>query len=159
MTASWKDMRQVPQDALQVRIESVKTLQADENELYEIVKDRETGDHYLHYSYRHLHVADGTEETFHQLLPLDSDDVLSYVFGEQSYRYPDHWTRAFLRNGPDGSYVWFDPSELQEEADKQRKAEEMVDIMRAFKSSGQVDEASVKRMLEEIDRKLSEGDE
>lgn len=158
MSESWKSLRQVPQDMLQERIETVKPLSDDSNELYEIVKDRETGDHYLHYAYKHLHVSDGSEETFHQLLPLDSDDVLGLIFGEQAYKYPEQWTQAFLRNGPDGSYVWFDPSELQEEAVKQRKAEEMVDIMRTFKSTGQVDENSVKKMLEEIERKLSDGE-
>jgi hypothetical protein len=158
MSESWKSLRQVPQDMLQERIETIKPLNDDSNELYEIVKDRETGDHYLHYAYKHLHVSDGSEETFHQLLPLESDDVLGLIFGEQQYRYPEHWTKAFLRNGPDGSYVWFDPSELQEEAGKQRKAEDMVDIMRTFKSTGQVDEESVKKMLEEIERKLSDGE-
>lgn len=159
MSASWKEQQQVAEAELQERIESIKPIHEDENEQYEIVKDRETGDHYLHYSYRHLHIADGSEETFHQLLPLESDDVLGIIFGQQAYQYPAHWTRAFMRNGPDDSYVWFDPTDLQDDADQQRRANEMVDIMRTFKSNGQVDEASVKRMLEEIDRKLQEGED
>ncbi len=159
MTESWTTMRQVPQDMLQERIETIKPLRGDSNELYEIVKDKETGDHYLHYAYKHLHVSDGSEENFHQLLPLDSDDVLGIMFSEQSYSYPDHWKNAFLRNGPDNAYVWFDPSDIREEADKEAKAAEMVEMLRQFKASGQTDSESVQRLLDQIDLKLKDGEE
>ncbi|WP_127584488.1 hypothetical protein [Paenibacillus koleovorans] len=155
MAQSWKQEKHVSQDTLQERIEMIKALNGSENELYEIVKDRETGDHYLHYSYRHLHVGDGNEEFFHQLLPLDSDDVLAVMFGEQLYTYPEHWSKPFLRNGPDGTYVWFDPGELEPEAEQERRAEEAFGMLKAFKSKGRSDEQSVRELLERIEKKLS----
>jgi hypothetical protein len=158
MNESWTTMRQVPQDMLQERLQTVKELAKDENEteLYEIVKDSSTGEHYLHYAYIHLTVADGTEEAFHQLLPLESDDVLAVMFGEQSYAYPDHWARPFLRNGPNGTYVWFDPSENLEGAasDNEKLAGEIAGMVGEWKRQGQLDADSVKQLLERIDRTL-----
>jgi hypothetical protein len=151
-------MRQVAQDMIQERIETIKPLSGDANELYEIVKDKDTGEHYLHYAYKHLHVSDGSEENFHQLLPLDSDDVLGIMFSNQGYSYPEHWKIAFLRNGPDQTYVWFDPSDIHEEDDKERKAAEMVEMLRQFKAAGQTDLESVKKLLDQIDKKLNDGE-
>lgn len=158
MNESWTTLGQVPQQALQERLQTVKELAGgeQESELYEIVKDAATGDHYLHYAYLHLNVADGTEESFHQLLPLDSDDVLAVLFGEQPYAYPEHWQRPFLRNGPDGTYVWFDPTENWNGAadENERLAGEVADMIGEWKRLGQRDEESVRRLLEKIDRKL-----
>lgn len=163
MSESWKEQKQISQDVLQNRLETIKELGGDaaETELYEIVKDSATGEHYLHYAYLHLAVADGTKESFHQLLPLDSDDVLGLMFGEQPYSYPDHWRSPFLRNGPDGTYVWFDPSETIEGAgeDQEQLAGDVAHILGSWKREGARDPESVKRMLEEIDQKLSKLDE
>lgn len=158
MSDSWITMRQVPQQLLQERLQTVKELPAPggDAELYEIVKDAETGDHYLHYAYMHLTVADGTEESFHQLLPLESDDVLGMMFGESGYTYPNHWSRPFLRNGPDGTYVWFDPAtNLEGDTDEhERLAGEIAGMLGAWKQSDRRDPESVKELLDRIDRTM-----
>jgi hypothetical protein len=163
MSESWKERKQIPQDELQDRLQTIKELGGGDEgtELYEIVKDTGTGEHYLHYAYLHLTVADGTKESFHQLLPLESDDVLGLMFGEQPHTYPDHWQRSFLRNGPDGTYVWFDPSETIEGAgaDAEQLAGDAADILGAWKREGARDPESVKRILDEINRKLSKLDD
>lgn len=158
MNESWTSMRQVPQDSLQERLQTVKEIAKDDKdtELYEIVKDSATGEHYLHYAYMHLSVAEGTEESFHQLLPLDNDDVLAVMFGEQGYAYPDHWRRPFLRNGPNGTYVWFDPSDnLTGSSDEnERLAGEIAGMLGEWKQHGRTDAESVKKLLERIDRTM-----
>ncbi|MEF3301604.1 hypothetical protein [Paenibacillus sp. GYB003] len=158
MSDSWTAMRKVPQSSLQERLETVKHLAGDDaqTELYEIVKDTRTGDHYLHYAYLHLTVADGSTESFHQLLPLESDDVLAILFGEQPYAYPDHWRRPFLRNGPDGTYVWFDPEENLHGADDEheRLAGEIAGMLGAWKQAGQYDSESAKALLERIEQAM-----
>lgn len=155
-------MRQVPQNQLQERLESVKDLSGDPEgtQLYRIVKDSATGEHYLHYAYMHLYVSDGTKEMFHQLMPLESDDVLAILFAEQPYEYPDHWRRPFLRNGPDGTYVWFDPSGVLEGADEENEklAGDIAALLGEWKSRGASDPDSVKELLEKIDRKLGRGE-
>ncbi|GAA3404554.1 hypothetical protein ACFFNY_27070 [Paenibacillus hodogayensis] len=163
MSESWTSMSQVPQQQLQDRLQSVKTLAGDERaaELYEIVKDADTGDHYLHYAYMHLTVADGEEQTYHQLLPLDSDNVLGILFGGQPYAYPDHWRSPYLRNGPDGTYVWFDPSQSFEGAaeGQEKLAREVVGMLGEWKRRGTYDSESVKRLLEQIDRTMERDEE
>jgi hypothetical protein len=56
-------------------------------------------------------VAEGSEQSYHHLLPLSHDDVLGLMFNGEPYAYPDHWRKPFLRNGPEGYYIWFDPSD------------------------------------------------
>ncbi|PYI55865.1 hypothetical protein [Paenibacillus flagellatus] len=162
MNESWSAMKQVPQDTIQERLQSVKELSedADGTELYEVVKDTATGEHYLHYAYLHLNVADGTKESFHHLLPLGSDDVLGVLFGEQPYAYPDHWTRPYLRNGPDGTYVWFDPSETIEGAaeENEKLAGDIASLLGEWKKRGRHDPDSVKELLERIDRTMNRDD-
>lgn len=162
MNESWSTMRQVPQNMLQERLETVKELFADEQEteLYEVVKDKATGEHYLHYAYMHLAIAEGTRESFHQLLPLDSDDVLAVLFGEQGYAYPEFWRKPFLRNGPDGAYVWFDPTEGWEGAAEreERLAGEIVGMLGDWKRKGEHDAESVKRLLDQIERTFRENE-
>lgn len=158
MNGDWKSRRQIPQGELQEKLETVRELSKDENEteMYEIVKHAETGEHYLHYAYIHWNVSDGSKESFHQLLPLESDDVLGIVVGGQPYTYPEHWQRSFLRNGPDGTYIWFDPTGiLESEADDHdRIAGELSGMLGAWKKEGLHDEESVRKLLEEIERKL-----
>lgn len=158
MSESWSSMRQVPQQMLQERLQTVKSLYEDERgaELYEIVKDTQTGEHYLHYAYMHVTVADGTEESFHQLLPLESDDVLGMMFGELGFTYPDHWQKPFLRNGPNETYVWFDPSSNLEGADddKERLAGEIAGMLGRWKQEGRHDPESVKELFARIDQAI-----
>ncbi|WP_426453943.1 hypothetical protein ACP26L_15960 [Paenibacillus sp. S-38] len=155
---SWSESRQVSSQELQERLETVRTLQENELEMYEIAKDKLTGEHYLHYSYLHRNLAGapgagaGGEEVFHQLLPLDSDDVLGVLFSEQPYAYPQHWKRAFLRNGPEGHYVWFDPAYAEEEAENEAYGLDLASRLAEFKRQGNVSEEAVKRFLEELDK-------
>lgn len=149
---SLTDMKLVPQDLLQDRLEIVKELESTETEAYAIQKDRVTGEHYLHYAYVHLNIADGQEETYNYLMPLENDDVLAVIFGEQLYAYPDKWNNRFLRNGPSGQYVWFDPSSVDNDQDYEQMGSKLADLLTEFKKNGQFDEQSVRNLLKEIDR-------
>ncbi|WP_159883580.1 hypothetical protein [Paenibacillus puerhi] len=152
---SWKERKLVSSESMQERLETVRTLREDELELYEIGKDRSTGEHYLHYAYLHRNVAaigtGGQDEIFHQLLPLESDDVLGILFGEQPYAYPEHWGKPFLRNGPDGDYVWFDPSYAEEEEDYEAIGRQIVEELNLFKAQGDLSEAAVERLLRRLE--------
>ena len=53
MKESFKEKKVVTLDELQDRLEIVKELKETDTEAYYIRKDRETGEHYLHYSYLH----------------------------------------------------------------------------------------------------------
>ncbi|MFJ9497109.1 hypothetical protein [Brevibacillus centrosporus] len=101
-------------------LEKIKELEQSEFETYSIVKNRETGDHYLHYFLSHLNLsAGGRRDDYDYFLPLDSDEVLGLMFGEQPYHFPDHWRNPYLRSGNDNRLIPFDPSEnydLEEDA-------------------------------------------
>lgn len=151
--SSFQDMQKVPTAMLQERLETVKDLSETEWEMYEIAKDRETGEHYLHYSYLHRDIASGgQEEVFHQLMPLESDDVLGILFENQEYSYPAHWKSAFLRNGPEGEYVWFDPAYMEDEEDSVELGKKLSDILHQFKTRGDLDAEAVRKLLDEADR-------
>lgn len=149
---SWKDQAKIPDTMLQERLITVKELTAPEYESYEIAKDQLTGEHYLHYAYMHRDVAaGGAEEQFHYLLPIESDDVLGILFGDQSYTYPDHWNRAFLRNGPNGFYVWFDPAEVMEENEVNPQLPHLIEKLKQLKASKQTDPETIRKLLQEFD--------
>ncbi|MCD1257490.1 hypothetical protein B5M42_001385 [Paenibacillus athensensis] len=150
---SFKQQRKIAWETLQQRIASVKELADGELERYEVSKDTATGEHFLHYSYLHRDLSAGGEpEVFHQLLPLETDDVLGLVFGEQPYTYPQHWREPFLRNGPEGFYIWFDPSgELEAERD-QAIARELMDKLRQFREAGSLNAEEVGKLMDELDR-------
>ncbi|MFD0681707.1 MULTISPECIES: hypothetical protein [unclassified Paenibacillus] len=157
MEMSFKEFKRIPSEWLQQRLETVKALSGDELELYEVAKDKLTGEHYLHYAYLHKQVAamgpESTgEENFHHLMPLDSDDVLGIVFSEQSYLYPEAWNKTFLRNGPDGDYVWFDPSYTEDEAENEEIGQNIKEQLLRFKQAGELSPEAVRKLLEEIDR-------
>jgi hypothetical protein len=150
---SFQEMKKVPSSLLQNRLETVKDLFSNDLEMYEITKDRETGEHYLHYSYLHRDIASGgQDEVFHQLMPLESDDVLGILFGEQEYTYPDHWLRSFLRNGPEGEYVWFDPAYHENEQESIEISYQLSKMLEDFKKQGDYDEEAVRKLLNDTDR-------
>ncbi len=152
MVESFQDMKLVSGELLQERLESVKDLQEEAHEAYDIMKDTLTGEHYLHYAYRHVDVAQGgVEEMYHYLLPIESDDVLAMMFGEQPYHYPDHWQRRFLRNGPEGDYVWFDPREAAGTAEDETIGQAMREKLLQLKQQQDVNEDAVRQMLNEVD--------
>lgn len=153
MSESFQAAAKVPAEWLAERLETVRELKRDDLELYEIAKDRETGEHYLHYAYVHRNLTDaaGAQESFHQLMPLSSDDVLGLLFENEPYAYPEHWRRAFLRNGPEGFYVWFDPVPVEEEAEADAAGQALRDKLKRFKQAGAYDEESVRKLLKELD--------
>ncbi len=155
MPQSFQAMKLIAADTLQNRLQTVQELLTADLERYAVVKDTETGEHYLHYAYLHIDLAgSGEREYYHQLLPLETDDVLAIVLGEQAYTYPDNWLRPYLRNGPDNHYVWFDPEGMEDEEQQELLAGEFKEKLRAFKERGQYDEDSIRRMLETIDQLL-----
>jgi hypothetical protein len=118
------------------------------------MKDRITGEHYLHYAYLHRSFTspDSAEESFHYLLPIESDDVLGILFGEQGFTYPKHWQHAFLRNGPIGYYVWYDPAGEVEEAESIAMAKEISERLLRFKQENSGTPEEVGRLMEEFER-------
>lgn len=101
-------------------LETIKELEKTEFETYSIVKNAETGEHFLRYFLSHINLSEGgRRDDYDHLLPIDSDDVLALMFGEQPYCFPDHWRSAYLRSGNDNRLIPFDPSEnydLEEDA-------------------------------------------
>ncbi|UUZ79221.1 hypothetical protein LJK88_28965 [Paenibacillus sp. P26] len=157
MSDSWKESKIVSSQSLQDRLESVRSLSGDEYEQYEIAKDRETGEHYLHYAYLHRNFAAvgpgaGEAEVFHHLMPLDSDEVLGPLFNDEPYQYPQHWTKPFLRNGPEGDYVWFDPSYAEDQEADEALANTIAEELARFREAGDLSEEAVRKLLEKIDR-------
>ncbi len=149
---SFKSMKKIPSELIQQRIESVKIITQTETDLYEVVKDQLTGEHFLHYGYLHRNIADtGAPEEYHHLLPLESDDVLGLIFGEQPYEYPHHWHRLFLRNGPEGFYIWFDPSYEEERSAHEQIGEQLADKLKRFKEAGIYDEETIRKLLNDLD--------
>lgn len=126
-------------------METVKSLETAELHQYSIEKDRFTGEHYLLYAFMHRDAATGLqEEIFHHLLPLESDDVLALVLGEQPFTYPDHWRRSFLRDGPDG----FSPTE-PESAEDQVFQRELLEGLAELKQKGGSEE-DIRKLLERL---------
>ncbi|CAG7629719.1 hypothetical protein ACFQI7_16035 [Paenibacillus allorhizosphaerae] len=157
MSESWQDSTRVSSVSIADRLETVKSLKEDALELYEIAKDKATGEHYLHYAYLHRNFAAvgpeaGQEEIFHQLMPLASDDVLGIMFSDAAYEYPGHWSKPFLRNGPDGDYVWFDPSYADQEAENEAIGRDIEEQLRLFKQAGELSQEEVRKLLERLDR-------
>lgn len=161
LNGSWTEWKRVPSEVLGERLETVRALKELEHEMYEISKDKETGEHYLHYAYLHRNFKAvgpdlGQEEVFHQLMPLTSDDVLGLLFGEQPYDYPDHWNKPFLRNGPEGDYVWFDPSYAAEEQEHEAMGLEIAQQLAKFKAAGDLSEDRVRELLDKLNKKDGE---
>jgi hypothetical protein len=160
MMESFQQVKVVPAEWIKERIETVRTLEQSDLESYEIVKDTATGEHYLLYSYRHIDLkGDGEEEQFHHFLPLASDDVISLVLDSQPYAYPEHWNRPFLRNGPEGAYIWYDPGHLSSfDADEQLGLE-IIQYLMEFKKRGQFDTDSMQAFLKDLDRLIKDSGE
>lgn len=115
-------------------LEIVKELEKNEFESYSIVRDRESGQHYLHFFLSHINLSEGgRRDNYDHFLPLASDDVLGFIFEEQPYHFPDHWRSPYLRSGNDERLVPFDPSENYDlEADAAAELA-MVEKLEAFK--------------------------
>ena len=151
-----RNMKSVPAEELARRLETVRELRVSATEGYEIVRDKDTGEHYLKYSYAHIPVAEGqTErEEYHHLMPVTNDEVLAYVLGEQEYAYPEHWRRTYLRNGPEGRYVWFAPADEDEYAAYEQLGKQISQRLLEFKKHGKYDEESVRQLLERLEKEF-----
>ncbi|KIL34899.1 hypothetical protein SD71_16920 [Cohnella kolymensis] len=157
MPVSFTQLRLVSQDELNRRLETVKVLQDNDTEMYRLAKDTETGEHYVHYAVYHLNVAGGAvEEEYHHLLPLEHDDVIALALGADLYVYPQHWARAYLRNGPNGGFVWYDPAgAAAEEQTYDEAAAYIREKLLTFRSQGGAhSEEDIKRLLDEMDKGL-----
>lgn len=153
---SFLQLRVVTQEELSRRIESVKELAQDATQLYRLVKDSETGEHYLHYGVFHINLAGGgAEEEYHHLLPLEHDDVIALALGAPLFEYPQQWNKPYLRNGPHGGFVWYDPSGVidAEQIFTDTEANIKQQLI-AFRERGELSEEAVKRFLEEMDKQL-----
>jgi hypothetical protein len=151
---SLRRLKQVAADLVQERLVIVKELENDKLTGYSIMKDHVTGEHYLHYAYLHhsFNSREPAEESFHYLLPIESDDVLGMMFGEQGFTYPEHWQHAFLRNGPLGTYVWYDPTGEIEEAESFAMAQQIQERLLRFKQESYGSPEEVGRLMEEFER-------
>jgi hypothetical protein len=151
---SFKEWKSVPGELLEQRIEEIKPLNATETEQYSVVKDTETGEHYLHYRYIHRDIAaGGAESAYHHLMPMETDDVLGLLFSEHPYSYPDAWTKPYLRNGPDQEYIWFDPAPAFGADEGEREAARIRETLLKFKQQGSYDAKGVEQLLRELDAK------
>jgi len=154
MSESFKSLKRVPYSLLQTRLEKVKILQQTDLETYEIHKDILNGEHYLLFYYEHLLIADNNhKETYYHLMPLETDDVLALVLGEQPYSYPNHWTLPFLRNSSDNdSYVWFDPTHQTFYEENEEIGDKLKQTLLDFKQKGELDEETIKKLFNDLDK-------
>jgi hypothetical protein len=156
MNASLKEQQVISHEEMEERIEEVKFLREGEHEKYTVVKDKTTGEHYIRYTQRHLNLMEGgVEEQFDHLLPVETDDVLAVIFGEQDYEYPANWNRTYLRGSNMDPYVWFDPSEIAEKIDE-KTGQEIADMLHTFKEGKKFDDDSIRKLFQQIDELLDE---
>nr|WP_204516797.1 hypothetical protein [Brevibacillus fulvus] len=138
-------------------------LETTDFETYSIVKDKESGQHYLRYSFFHIQVsAGGTRFDYEQFLPLEADDVLGLVFGEQPYRFPDHWRSVYYRSGTDGRLMLFDPSEnhdLEKAAAAERDMlEKLLEYKQRWQAAEQREELT-KQLFADLDEIMKKTDD
>lgn len=156
LPVSFTQLRVVPEEELNRRLQTVKVLKEEQTEMYRVAKDAETGEHYLHYAVYHLNVAGGgVEEEYHHLLPLEHDDVIALALGAEQFAYPQHWNHAYLRNGPHGGFVWYDPSGTGSDDQAYDEAADYIrEKLLAFRRHGGQGEEDIKRLLEEMEKGL-----
>lgn len=147
-------IRLVSEELLASRLEQVKTVREDDNECYRLVKDTDTGEHYLHFASRHLNLSGGlSEEHYHHLMPIDHDDVISFALGAEAPSYPEQWERPFLRNGPHGGYVWYDPGgSAVDETAYEKATAELREKLLEMKRGGKTSETDIKKLFDEAER-------
>jgi len=141
-------------DAFMAKLDTVNKLEENDFERYQIVKDLETGQHYLHYTLEILRLSEGGyKDQYDYFLPLQSDDVLGIVLGEQPYSFPDHWKETYLRSGLDNRLMWFDPKENFESFADAEEEQSLIESLRRFKSEWEHaadKEALTKKLFDEL---------
>lgn len=140
------------------QLETVKDLSSTDFETYSIVKEKESGQHYLRYAFTHIHFAEGgRKEVYEHFLPLSLDDVLGLLFGDQPYTFPDHWLSPYYRSGNDDRLFWFDPSDNHHLEDDARTEREILARLQSFKQAWQEaddPEELTRKVLGEIDQMM-----
>lgn len=153
MHSSLKNSEKVSHVELEERLQTVKTIRSEDTESYEVMKDSKTGEHYLMYHYIHLNVTEGGhQETYFHFMPVEHDDVIAIVLGEQPYDYPQHWKQPYLRNSSDDdSYVWFDPRFSESYEHYEEVGQQISDKLLRFKQQGKLDPESIRKLMDELD--------
>lgn len=152
---SLKKQQTISHEEMEKRMQEVQALAEEERERYSMVKDTYTGEHYVRYTQHHLNLMEGgVEEVYDYLLPVDTDEVLAIVLGEQTYAYPEQWGRSYLRGSHVDAYIWFDPSALAGEEDKEKVARELSDMLDGFRVQGKFDDDAIRELFKRIDEKL-----
>jgi len=145
-------MKTIPAALLEDRLDVVRELEQENGSGYEIMKDSLTGEHYLVYHYLHLRVSDGGTEQYFHFLPLEHDDVIAVMLGEQEYEYPRTWDKPYLRNsGERDEYVWFDPSGIFDVSEEEQRGTAIREKLLSFKQEGKLSEEDIRKLLEELD--------
>jgi len=149
----------ISKEAFMSRISRIKLLSEKEFDTYSIVKDEESGQHYLHYSFVHYNLSEGgRKDTYDYFLPLDSDDVIGFLFGEQPFEYPENWKSTYLRSGSDDRLMYFDPTEnfgLEKEAEEEQAILEALLRYKAEWNNTEDKEALTKKLFADIEKKKS----
>lgn len=150
---SFLNLKSISGDLLRERTAQVQVF-IEEEAIYEaLIKDRLTGEYYLHHAHLHLNVQEGgTEEHYHALLPLTNDEVIALTAGGQRLQFPDEWNKAFLRNGPEEQFVWFDPEMTRAYDADEQFGSALREKMLAFKRAGRFDAESMSGLFEDIER-------
>ena len=105
---SVRTISKVSDQLLRERLEVIRVLIEEQDHYEAVLRDQITNEHFYHRADRHLNITEGgAEEMYHAFLPLETDDVISILVGNERKVYPDDWKREYLRNGPDGFFVWF----------------------------------------------------
>jgi len=138
-------------------LETVKVLEQSEFETYSIVKHTETQQHYLRYFLIHIKWMEGGQrDEYDHFLPIDSDDVLGYLFGEQPFQFPDNWRRPYLRSGNDNRLIPFDPTENYDLAELENFKQQMLN---AENLSAEEREALTRDYFAKLDQILKKPEE
>ncbi len=144
--------------AFESRLETVKPLKETEFEQYAIVKDRESGQHYLRYSFFHISLAEGgRRDDYDYYLPLASDDVLGIVVGEQPYEYPEHWTSVYWRSGRDDRLMPFDPADMADLKEDAAEEQALLEALARYKRewlAANDKEALTQQFFAELDKRF-----
>lgn len=149
MPEAFEQMKKVSKATWEDRTETVQELERSDTQRYALVKDTETGQHYLLYTMEYRNLQEGGEiETIDHIMPVNHDDVLAYVFQEEAYDFPDAWNKAYLRTGEGENLIWFDPAYLEED---EAIGQDIQDSIRKLNQQGDADPDTIRRFFKNID--------
>jgi hypothetical protein len=150
--SSFQSSKTVGADQLRERMEILRVFEETTDQYEALVKDRMTGEHYLHHAHIHLNVAEaGAEEFYHAIMPLDPDEVIEAMVGGRRWPFPEAWRKSFLRNGPHETYIWFDPEMTSESNPDEAFGRFLHERLLSFKQAGQFDQVAMSELFEAIE--------